>query len=169
MDKLRLSNLCLLALVFFFSLNLAPMMFESFTSDRIWASNPPESFYMFLGQYGQKTAHYWSIVSPLALLFFLLSLIFNWRVSDKKLRLSVAFVLYLAIQISTMAYFVPEQEGLISNAGSLSREVLKARADRWILWNYFRIMAGVLAYSCLLLAVLAPAGSATIRRGSTES
>jgi hypothetical protein len=158
-EKLRFSNLCLIALVFFFSLNLAPMMFESFTSDRIWASNPPESFYMFLGQYGQETAHYWRIVSPLALLFFLLSLIFNWRVSDRKLRLSVAFVLYLGIQISTMVYFVPEQEGLIASAGSLSREVLKARADRWISLNYFRIIGGVLAYVFLLLAVLAPAGS----------
>src|SRR5262245_6051526 len=38
------------------------MMFESFTSDRTWASNPPESFYMFLGRYGQKTAHYWRVV-----------------------------------------------------------------------------------------------------------
>src|SRR4029453_6569986 len=27
------------------------------------ASNPPESFYMFLGPYGQKTAHYWRILS----------------------------------------------------------------------------------------------------------
>ena len=48
-EILRPANLCLVALVLFFSLNLAPMMFESFTSDRIWASNPPESFYMFLG------------------------------------------------------------------------------------------------------------------------
>jgi hypothetical protein len=64
-----LSNLCLAVLTFIYSLNLAPMMFETFTSDRIWASNPPESFHMFLGPYGQKTAHYWRIVSPLAWLF----------------------------------------------------------------------------------------------------
>ena len=51
---LHLSNLCLVALVFFYSLNLGPMMFESFTSDRTWASNPPESFYMFLGKYRTK-------------------------------------------------------------------------------------------------------------------
>jgi hypothetical protein len=42
-EILRPSNLALVALVFVFSLNLAPMMFESFTSDRIWTSNPPES------------------------------------------------------------------------------------------------------------------------------
>jgi hypothetical protein len=28
------------------------------------------SLYVFLGPYGQKTAHYWRIVSPLALLCF---------------------------------------------------------------------------------------------------
>jgi hypothetical protein len=152
MEMLSLSNLCLVGLIFVYSLNFAPMMFESFTSDRIWASNPPESFYMFLGPYGQKTAHYWRIVSPLAWLLFVLSFIFNWGDFERESRLTVAFVLYLAAQISTMAYFVPEQEGLISNAGSLSREVLKARADRWIFLNYFRNIAGVLAFMFLLLA-----------------
>jgi Domain of unknown function (DUF1772) len=152
MEVLSLSNVCLVVLVFVYSLNLAPMMFESFTSDRIWASNPPESFHMFLGPYGQKTAHYWRIVSPLAWLLFVLSFIVNWGDFERELRLAVAFVLYLAAQISTMAYFVPEQEGLISNVGSLSREVLKARTDRWIFLNYFRIIAGVLAFMFLLLA-----------------
>jgi hypothetical protein len=33
---------------------------------------------MFLGPYGQKTAHYWRIVSPLAWLLFVLSFIFHW-------------------------------------------------------------------------------------------
>ena len=61
-----LPELLLGALVFFYSLNLGPMMFESFTSDRTWATNPPDSFYMFRGPYGQKTAHYWRVVSPLA-------------------------------------------------------------------------------------------------------
>jgi hypothetical protein len=72
------------------------------------------------------------------------------------MRLSVAFVLYLEIQISTMAYFVPEQERLITSAGSLSREVLLARTSRWMFLNYFRNMTGVLAYIFLMLAVLAP-------------
>jgi hypothetical protein len=153
---LQVPNLCLVALTFFYSLNLAPMMFETFTSDRMWASSPPESFYMFLGQYGHKTAAYWRLVSPLALLSFILSLIVNWQVVGRELPLSVAFVLYLAIQMSTMMYFVPEQEGLISSAGSLSPEILRARANRWILRNYFRNIAGVLAFIFLLSAVFVP-------------
>jgi len=79
MDMTHLADLCLVGLVLAYSLNLAPMMFESCTSDRIWASNPPDSFHMFLGQYGQKTAHYWRVVSPLAVVTFVLSLIFNCR------------------------------------------------------------------------------------------
>ena len=158
MEILRPSNLALVALVFVFSLNLAPMMFESFTSDRIWASNPPESFYMFLGQYGQRTAHYWRVVSPLALITFIVSFILNWSVPGRRLWLSVAFVCYLAVQVSTMAYFVPEQERLISSAGALSREVLQSRASRWILLNYFRMAAGVLAYVLLMCAVFMQGG-----------
>jgi hypothetical protein len=158
-EILRPANLCLVALVFFFSLNLAPMMFESFTSDRIWASSPPESFYMFLGQYGQRTAHYWRVVSPLALITFIICFVVNWSVPGRKMWLSAAFVCYLAVQISTMAYFVPEQERLISSAGALSREVLQLRASRWIFLNYFRIAAGVLAYVFLMSAVLLPGTS----------
>jgi hypothetical protein len=144
-------------LVFFFSLNLAPMMFESFTSDRIWASNPPDSFYMFLGRYGQNTAGYWRIVSPLASVAFVVSFIFNWDASGRALWLVVAFALFLVIQIATMAYLVPEQESLIAHARSLSRDVLETRARRWRVLNYFRNVAGVVAFVCLLTAVLAPA------------
>jgi uncharacterized membrane protein len=68
----------------------------------------------------------------------------------------VAFVLYLVVHLSTMVYFVPEQEGLISSAGSLSRHVLQSRANRWIFLNYFRNAAGVLEYVALMLAVLVP-------------
>jgi hypothetical protein len=47
--SIRLSDVFLAALVLFYSLNFGPMVFESLTSDRLWASNPPDSFYMFLG------------------------------------------------------------------------------------------------------------------------
>jgi hypothetical protein len=141
--------------VFFYTLNLAPMLFETFTSDRIWASNPPDSFHMFLGQYGHKTAHYWKIVSPLALVTFVLSIAVNWQVDERKVWLAAAFVIYLAIQVSTMAFFVPEQERLITDAGSLSPETLRSRAHRWLSLNNFRVVGGVLAYVLLMGAVLA--------------
>ena len=153
---MHLSDACLVTLVFVFGLNLAPMMFESFTSDRTWASNPPDSFHMFLGQYGHQTAHYWRVVSPLASLAFVLSLIVGWQVPERRLWLSVAFVLYLVVQLSTMVYFVPEQEGLISSAGSVSRDVLRSRANRWMFLNYFRNVAGVLAYVAWMLALVVP-------------
>ena len=156
MRSIPVSDLLLAGLLFFYSLNLGPMIFESFTSDRTWASNPPDSFHMFLGTYGQKTAHYWRIVSPLALVTFILTLIFNWPVADRRLWLSFAFILYLAVQIATMAYFVPEQEGLISSAASVAPALLKSRADRWIALNYFRIAAGVVAFALLLCAILVP-------------
>ena len=63
-------------------------------------------------------------------------------------------VLYLAVHSATMAYFVPEQERLIANAGSVPRADLKSRADRWMFLNYFRNLAGVLAFVFLLRAFL---------------
>ena len=157
MGRIHPSELCLAALVFVYSLNFGPMMFESFTSDRLWASNPPESFYMFLvGKFGQKTAHYWRIVTPLAVLAFVLTLIVNWQVADRRLWLASAFVVYLGVQASTMAYFVPEQDALVAGADSIPRTLLTWRADRWIFLNYFRNAAGVLAYLLLLRAILVP-------------
>jgi di/tricarboxylate transporter len=155
-DLPSLSNVCLGILVFFYTLNLAPMMFESATSDRTWASHPPESFYMFLGPYGQKTTHYWRVVSPAALVLFVVSLVLNLRVFEREWRLSVAFVFYLAVQAATMAYFVPEQEALITNTNALSRDVLSARANRWMSLNYIRNIGGVLAFVFLMMAVFAP-------------
>jgi len=155
-EMMRLLDVCLVALVFFYTLNLAPMMFESFTSDRTWASNPPDSFHMFLGPYAQKTTHYWRVVSPLAMLTFVLTLVVSWQVPERRLWLAVAFVSYLIVQGSTMVYFVPEQEHLISNAGLFPADMLKSRADRWLFLNYFRNAAGVIAYMSLMLAVLAP-------------
>jgi hypothetical protein len=62
----------------------------------------------------------------------------------------MALGLYAAIQLSTMTYFVSEQEALISGASSIARDLIKARANRWILLNYFRMMAGLLAFAFLL-------------------
>jgi hypothetical protein len=152
--EIPLSDVFLAGLVFFYSLNLGPMMFESLTSDRTWASNPPESFHMFVGPYGQKTAHDWRIVSPLALLSFILALVFNWQVEGRSVWLGGAFVVYLLVHAATAAYFVPEQERLISQSGALAPHLLKSRADRWIFLNYFRNVAGVAAFVLLLRAVL---------------
>ena len=89
----------------------------------------------------------------MALFSFVVSLILNRHVFNRELWFAVAFVLYLAVQISTMAYFVPEQEGLISNSGPPSREILKARADQWIFRNYFRAVGGMVVFIFLFLAI----------------
>ena len=151
-SRLWLSDLCVAALLFFYSLNFGPMFFESWTSDRLWASRPPDSFYMFLGQYGQKTAHYWRVVSPLALAGFVISLLASWRFGGRRRWLVLAFVLYISVQLSTMLYFVPEQESLIASADAFTKDVLQARADRWILLNYGRNVAAMLAFAFLLRA-----------------
>jgi len=156
MKAIRWSELSLAATVFCYSLNFGPMFFESWTSDRIWASHPPDSFYMFLGPYGQQTAHYWRLVSPPATASSVLSLIANWSSGIRRHWLLAAFALYVVVQASTMVYFVPEQERLVADADSFAREVLQSRASRWIALNYFRNLAAVLAFVLLLRAALQP-------------
>jgi hypothetical protein len=45
---------------------------------------------------------------------------------------------------------------VITNANALSRDVLSARANRWISLNYVRNIGGVLAFVFLMMAVFAP-------------
>ena len=53
---MRLAEWLLVGLVSFYGLNFGPIVFESFTSDRTWASNPPDSFSMCLGP-GDSSLH----------------------------------------------------------------------------------------------------------------
>jgi len=156
MGSLHVSDYALAALTFFYTLNLGPMMFETFTSDRTWASNPPDSFHMFRGPYGQKTTHYWRIVLPLVMAAFVLSLVLNWPAVDRRFWLLAFLVAFLAVHIPTMTYFVPEQEKLIADAGAFDRKALKARADLWMFLNYFRNAAGVIGHVFLVFALLTP-------------
>jgi hypothetical protein len=105
MGSMPISDYALIALAFFYCLNLGPMMFETFTSDRTWASDPPDSFHMFRGPYGQKTTHYWKIVTPLAMAAFALSLALNWSVAGRRLWLFAFFIAFLAVQIPDHGVF----------------------------------------------------------------
>jgi hypothetical protein len=109
---------------------------------------------MFQGPYGQKADHYWRIVSPVAALSFVLCLVLNWSMANRRAWLIGAFVLYLAVQAATMAYFVPEQAKLTSDSGALTPDTLKARADQWLSFNWFRLISGGLAFVCLLRAMM---------------
>jgi hypothetical protein len=82
--------------------------------------------------------------------------VLNWSAGGRRLWLFAFFAVYLAIQIPTLAYFVPEQEKLIAGGEAIGRQDLKARADRWIFLNYFRNVAGVMSYGFLLFALLTP-------------
>ncbi len=140
------------ALIILFSLNLGPSFFESLTSDRTWASNPPESFYMFLGKYGQETIHYWRVASPIALLLFIICLLFTWKQPQVKKLMVPAFILFILIYIATQVYFVPVQTNSIANMNSIDAVTLKKQADQWIAVNYLRNAAGFACFILLLLA-----------------
>ncbi|HEY7191792.1 MAG TPA: hypothetical protein VH436_34835 [Vicinamibacterales bacterium] len=64
--------------------------------------------------------------------------------------------MYLAVQGATVAYFVREQETLISNASTVPREALSAGGNRWTSLNDVRNIGGVLAFVFLMMAAFAP-------------
>jgi hypothetical protein len=140
------------ALIILFSLNFGPSLFEAFTSDQTWASNPPESFYMFLGKYGHETKHYWMVASPIALLVFIICLIFTWKQPHVKRLMIPAFILFIFIYATTQLYFVPVQANSINDMNSIDAATLKKQADQWIRLNYIRNTAGFVCFTLILLS-----------------
>jgi hypothetical protein len=148
----QLASAVIFAAVILYGLNQGPMIFEHFTSDATWASDPPDSLHMFLGPHGHETSHYWAVVTPATLAALLLALVLGWR-SSSRAWLLLGLLSFAAVAIATLGYFVPAQASVIADASRASPSALAARAESWLLWNYLRMAAAILGSVFLLRAV----------------
>jgi hypothetical protein len=115
---------------------------------------PPHSLAMLQGPYGFFPVVFWIIFHPLTELLFVLTLIFNWRIPQRRSFLLVAFVGTVLLRVATMLYFAPETEVITSVPYSETvDEALLVRARQWESWNYLRL-AGYYAVAIILLFVI---------------
>jgi hypothetical protein len=150
--KQRLVCAVIFAATILYGLNQGPMIFEHFTSDATWASNPPDSFHMFLGPHGHETRHYWELVSPVTLAALALALVLGWR-SSSRAWLVLGLLCCVVVQVATIWYFVPAQAGVIADASRAPASELAARAESWLAWNRVRMAVAILGSVFLLRAV----------------
>lgn len=101
-------------------------------------SEPPKSLSVFQGPYRLNAAPFWQSIHPVTLLFFVVSLILNWKAPRKK-HVLIPLAGYVAILVATFSFFVPE---LIELSGATYEDAvdpsLQSRGSRWITLSLIR-------------------------------
>jgi hypothetical protein len=90
--------------------------------------------------------------SPVNQVLGLLVLILFWKASSSiRLCLGAAFLLYLAADAMTFAYFYPRNDLLFKTATLTDTELLKRTVAEWSAMNWVRslIVAAGVFFSCL--------------------
>jgi hypothetical protein len=152
----RLANITLFALVLSYIIMLGGGTYEHLNVTPVITSAPPKSLSMLQGPYGFTPVKFWGTFRPITILFFILSLIFNWRISRTRRKLLIiSFIVDIAVTISTFTYFAPEA-GVIARApfnSTLIDSALLERAQLWKHLNLIRLMAFYLTSVMLLFTL----------------
>src|SRR5688572_19864188 len=141
--RMKLANISLFILTLSFLILLGGGNYETLNVSRVIASDPPRSLAMLQGPYKFFPVPFWVLFHPISELFFILALIFNWKLSSHRRKLLLfAFGGAVIIRVLTLLYFAPEA-GVIANApySDTVDEVLKSRAQLWVNLNYVRLAA----------------------------
>lgn len=108
------------------------------------------------------------VASPSLFLLSLATLIASWWAAPPPLRkrMRIATILYIAIFIVTMLYFVPGQVAMKGEAGArMPAAELGSMLRQWVTLNWVRQGVGVLAFGAALHALGLSYGMARGREG----
>lgn len=115
-------------------------IFETALIIPAWTSNPPESLYIFQGEYGLDFKAFWIIFHSLHELTFILAILFCWKLKKIRTWLLILFVIHMAVRVWTVAYFAPTIIAFqqMPYAATSDPELLQ-RALEWKNLNYLRV------------------------------
>lgn len=152
----RLANTTLFVLVLFYIIMLGGGNYEHLNVTPVITSAPPKSLSMLQGPYGFNPVKFWATFRPLTILFFILAIIFNWKISNTRRKLLIiSFIVDVAVTIATFTYFAPEA-GVIASTTFDSTSIdtsLQERAQLWKDLNLVRLMAFYLVGIMLLFTL----------------
>jgi uncharacterized membrane protein len=130
-------------------------LYTSIVDARSWASDVPHS--IAIGREYFKTVNpgnFFRIFSPVNQALGLLVVILFWKSSSSvRLGLGVAFILYIAADALTFAYFYPRNDILWKTAQLTDVDLLKKTVAEWSMMNWVRsaiIFVGLIC-SCVSL------------------
>ena len=157
-------NLSLIFAALCFIIVIGGAVYEHIVIIPQWSAAPPYSLTMFQGPYKLHGEHFWMAIHPVTLLFFILTLIFNWKSLRKKYIL-MSLIGYLITLIVTAIYYVPELIDITSTRyEDTVNPALTDRAQLWEMLSLFRLGFILILAGILLNALTKPEGSIQIEK-----
>lgn len=119
-----------------------------------YLSHLPESTHLINGPYAVQDEIFWKPIHPVVILSVTLSLILNWKLTDRRKYILVALAIYALALIATFVYFVPELKAFAASAQSnTSASEWLRRGQKWQHLSWVRGLFMYLAFVMLLLAL----------------
>lgn len=105
-----------------------------------WTEAPPASLVFFHGPYGLDFKQFWIAVHSVHEVIFLLSLVFNWKVRQRRAPMLLLFLAHIAVRVWTLLYFAPTivEFQQIPYSAAVDPQ-LAAEAALWRTLNYLRV------------------------------
>jgi hypothetical protein len=129
-------------------------LYEQIVLVPLWSASPPASFATIQPGTGVPLQNFWVPVHGAITLFFVLSLVFNWRRSGARRLLLISLCSYVVMRAWSFWYFIPEmlafQQVPLDSPPSVE---LARRVASWTFWTSFREPLDLLSFGCCLLAL----------------
>lgn len=143
-----MKNVILFASIVVASGLLMANVYNSLIDTQSWGSDIPHSIQTARSYFtAVNPGHFYRLFSPVNQGLGLLSLILFWKTAPAaRLYLGAAFLMQLAADVMTFAYFYPRNKILFSTASLTDVETLKQVWSEWNTMNWVRsaiVLAGV--------------------------
>ncbi len=115
-------------------------IFETAVIVPVWTASPPESFHIFQGNYGLDFKVFWIISHSIHELTFILAIIFNWKISNRRKWLLMLFAIHMVMRAWTLAYFAPNIIAFQHlSSSTMPDDALQQKTMLWKNLNYLRV------------------------------
>jgi uncharacterized membrane protein len=162
------TNVCLWIAVITIAIGVAGNLFQSTVIDPVWSASPPESVQAFSSSTalvsGVKRFHQ-NPIYLIGLLCLVASPVLAWNRSSMRKWLLIGAVIYIGIIVVTALYFYPVNAvlGFLGAHPSTDAGALIATTHRWIFADRVRQAFRMVAFLCVLRAMVLSGATATGR------
>ena len=118
-------------------------IYNTIVDAKSWGSDIPTSIQTARDYYRHVDPSFYAIAGPVNLILILLTLILFWKDSVSSAFTLASLVLYVAILILTLAYFVPRDLILFTWSIPDHLEQIRAASAQWSHMNWLRSLLGL--------------------------
>jgi hypothetical protein len=148
------------AFTFLTALEIGASIYQSFVITPLWTGALPDSVrnWNVSTRYPIVPGNFWGTITPLGMLALLAVLIVMWLVPGRLRKLmAVVAVCGLAVDLSTVLFFIPIlQKTIMNNGAGLSGPEITHLVRLWVNWDYVRLAVGCIGWVAAIEALAVP-------------